>query len=73
MAILDRIEEVDWTNLFLGDGKRPRVAAYLARLQSRPSYTASMGERSEIAVWALRDLREAKRSSSEFRLALEGR
>ena len=73
MAILERIEEVDWTHLFLGEGKRPRVAAYLKRLQARPSYKAAMGERSEIAVCALRDLREAKHSSSKLRFVLEGR
>ena len=73
MAILERIEEVDWTDLFLGEGKRPRIAAYLKRLQARPSYKAAMGERSEIAIRGLRDLQEAKRTSPALRLALEGR
>ena len=73
MAILARIEEVDWSDLFFGEGKRPRVSAYIERLKERPSYAAALDPRGEIQNKALRDLQEAKRTSPELRLQLEGR
>jgi len=73
MAIFERLNEVDWIDLFLGDGQRPKVAVYWGRLKERPSYAVALSERGEIHVKALRDLREAKRSSSKLRLQLEGR
>ena len=73
MAIFERLDEVDWIDLFFGDGQRPKVAAYWARLKERPSYAAALSDRGEIHVKALRDLREAKRSSPDLCRALEGR
>ena len=73
MAIFERLNEVDWIDLFLGEGGRPRVTAYFERIKARPSYAVALSERGEIHVKALRDLREAKRSSSKLRLQLEGR
>ena len=71
MPIFERLDEVDWIELFLGEGKRPAVAGYLKRLKARPSYEAALGQRGEIHVRALQDLRQAKRSSAELREMLE--
>lgn len=72
MAILERLCEVDWIELFLGPGKRPQVAAYWERIQQRPSYHAALlSQRGPIAIQALSDLRAAKRSSPELREELE--
>ena len=71
MAIFERLDEVDWTELFLGDGKRPRIEGYFKRLKARPSYESALGRRSDIHIRALQDLREAKRSSPELREILE--
>ncbi|MFP6639039.1 MAG: glutathione S-transferase family protein, partial [Myxococcota bacterium] len=71
MAIFERLDEVDWTDLFFGEGKRPAVAGYWKRLQARPSYSVALGQRGDIHVRALEDLREAKRSSPELREKLE--
>ncbi|NRA02823.1 MAG: glutathione S-transferase C-terminal domain-containing protein [Myxococcales bacterium] len=72
MAILERLCEVDWIEVFLGQGKRPGVAAYWRRVQKRPSYEAALqSQRGDIAIRALQDLKDAKRSSPELREALE--
>lgn len=71
MAIFERLDEVDWIELFLGEGKRPAVAGYLERLKARPSYAAALGQRGELHVRALRDLREAKRAFPKLRETLE--
>jgi len=71
MAIFERLDEVDWTDLFFGEGKRPTVAGYWKRLKERPSYSVALGPRGDIHVRALEDLREAKRSSPELREKLE--
>ena len=73
MAIFERLNEVDWIDLFLGEGRRPRVAAYLERMRARPSYEIALAPRGEVHVQALRDLSEAKASSPALREALEGR
>ena len=73
MAIFERLDEVDWADVFFGEGRRPRVRAYVARLKERPSYAAALSARGEIHVKALSDLQEAKRSSPDLRRALEGR
>ena len=73
MSLFARIEEVDWSDLFFGDGKRPRVSAYLERLKARPSYAAALDPCGEIQKKALADLREAKRASPKLRSQLEGR
>lgn len=71
MALFDRLDEVDWSDLFLGEGKLPRVRAYWERLMERPSYAAALEYRGEIHVRALEDLRELKRSFPELRKQLE--
>ena len=72
MAIFERIDEVDWTELFLGQGKRPGVGAYWERLKQRPSYERALrSQRGAIAKRALQDLREAKHSFPALREALE--
>lgn len=72
MAIFARIDEVDWTELFLGPGKRPTVGAYCERLKKRPSYEAALRtQRGSIAIQALQDLRDAKASSPALRDRLE--
>ncbi|MEE3328393.1 MAG: glutathione S-transferase family protein, partial [Myxococcota bacterium] len=55
MAILERIDEVDWIPFFFGDEKRPRTLAYWKRLKERPSYEAALGQRGAIHLRALED------------------
>ena len=71
MAILERIDEVDWTGLFFGEDKRPTTFAYWTRLKKRPSYAAALGQRDSIHMRALEDLRKAKQVAPAVREALE--
>ena len=71
MAILERLDEVDWTGFFFGQGRRPLTLAYWTRLKERPSYKRALGERSAIHLRALEDLRKAKEVAPEVREMLE--
>jgi hypothetical protein len=73
MAIFERIDEVDWTDLFFGEGKRPATLAYWTRLKERPSYATALSHRGSIHLRALEDLRQAKQVAPAVREALEGR
>lgn len=71
MAILERIDEVDWTHVFFGEDKRPATFAYWTRLKERPSYAAALGQRGSVHLRALEDLRKAKQVAPAVREALE--
>ncbi len=70
MAILDRLREGDWLDVFL-DSDRPLVCAYWAALQARPSYAAAIaGFEHPTVVRGTRRIRELKASQPEFREVL---
>ena len=65
--------EADWTGYFWGDGRRPAVAAYWERLQTRPSYRTEILEaRCPITLQGIEDVKQAKASDPALRQALEG-
>jgi hypothetical protein len=72
-VIFERLLQADCLHVFLGDGERPRVAAYWRRLQERPSYRAAIGAHGHATIeYGTRRLREAKRIDSQLRALLEG-
>jgi glutathione S-transferase len=73
LVIFERLLQADCLHVFLGDGERPRVAAYWRRLQERPSYRAAIGAHGHATIeYGTRRLREAKRIDSQLRALLEG-
>ena len=73
VVILDRLVEVDWGRHFWGDGRRPALANYWQRLQSRPSYRSEILEaRCPITLKGIEDVKLAKASDPALREALEG-
>jgi glutathione S-transferase len=72
VVILDRLAEADWDAHFWGEGRRPAVAAYWARLQARPSFeSAIVRERCPILLAGAADVKAAKRADPALRAALE--
>ncbi len=71
MALLERIDEVDWSNTFFGEGRHPLVKAYWERLKLRHSYKTALSHRGAIHTRALEDLRKAKEIAPELRESLE--
>ncbi len=72
-VIMERIREVDWTEYFMGEEKRPGVIAYWQRLQQRPSYKAGLAEHVHPLVEkGRRAVVDAKASDPVFRDALLG-
>ncbi len=70
MAILERLREADWLDVFLS-GQRPRVAAYWRALQTRPSYQSAIAEcRGETIERGTARLVEAKAANPVLRFAL---
>jgi glutathione S-transferase len=70
LAILERLREADWLDVFLS-GQRPRVAAYWRALQTRPSYQSAIaGFRGETIERGTARLIEAKATSPVLRFAL---
>lgn len=72
MAILDRLREADWLDVFLTDD-RPLLCAYWAALQARPSYAAAVAafEHPTVVRGSAR-LQALKASDPAFREALLG-
>jgi glutathione S-transferase len=72
VPILERLAEADMSHVFLGDGQRPAVRAYWARLRARPSYEAAIGTHAHPAVTrGTARLRAAKAANPALRWALE--
>lgn len=72
VPILARLVEADALHLFVGDGRRPAVQAYWARLQARPSYGAAVGAHTHAAVArGTERIRAAKAADAGLRWALE--
>ncbi|MAJ61939.1 MAG: hypothetical protein CBC48_19665 [bacterium TMED88] len=73
VAILERLEEADWMDVYFGDGRRPAVVRYVERYRARPSYGTALSSRGAIQVKALEDIQRAKAESTALRKKLEGR
>ena len=72
--ILDRLVEADWDDYFWGGGRRPTIAAYWRRLQSRASFQSEIeGVRSPVTRRGIVDLADAKRRDARLRAALDDR
>ncbi len=73
LVILERLMQADVLPVFLGEGRRPRCAAYWARLRERPGYREAISEHGHpVIVHGTQRLREAKRLDSRIRICLEG-
>lgn len=73
VVLLDRLVEADWDAFFWGQDRRPRIAAYWARLQERPSVRRQIeGARADITKKGMADLKRAKRQDPRLLRALEG-
>jgi len=63
LVIFERLAQVDALGVFVGDGKRPRCAAYWEALTKRPSYAeAILGHPHPTIEYGTRRIREAKAS-----------
>ncbi len=72
-AILERLRQACWIDLYLGSGQRPACAAYWERLQKRPSYDVAILENGHPAIdRGMQRLADAKARDPGFRAALEG-
>ncbi|TNF87330.1 MAG: glutathione S-transferase family protein [Gammaproteobacteria bacterium] len=70
MAILERLREADWLDVFVS-GQRPRVAAYWRALQTRPSYQSAIADcRGETIEAGTARLVDAKLKNPVLRFAL---
>jgi len=73
LVVFERLRQVDALHVFMGEGLRPRCAAYWAALQARPSYRAAILEHSHPTIdYGTRRLEEAKADDPALRAALEG-
>jgi glutathione S-transferase len=71
LVIFERLQQVDMTDVFLKDDRRPACAAYWARLQERPSYrTAILDHSHPTVVRGTRRIRDAKASDPALRAIL---
>jgi glutathione S-transferase len=73
VAILERLDEADWMDLYFGEGRRPAVVRYVERYRARPSYGTALSSRGAIQGNALEDIQRAKAESPALRKKLEGR
>lgn len=72
-VVLDRLDEVDWSDWFWGGDRRPHVRAYFDRLRARPSFaTAITAWRDPLTQRGSARVREAKSADPRLREALEG-
>lgn len=73
VVIFERINEVDWSDYFLGNGKRPEVASYWERLKGRPSYKHALAEHVHpLVAKGRQEVVNLKASDQDFRDALLG-
>jgi len=73
LAIFERLEQADLLHVLVDRERLPQCAAYWNRLRARPSYRAAISEYAHPTIArGTERLREAKASSAELRVALEG-
>jgi glutathione S-transferase len=73
LAILERLVEADWIDVFLGGGRRPWVQAYWQRLQETPAYRIGILNYQHPSVaTATAMIRTQKARDPQFKAALEG-
>jgi glutathione S-transferase len=73
VPIFERLVEADSLHVFIGEGRRPAVAAYWEALKQRPSYRAAIAEHVHPTVArGTERLRAAKQADPELRRTLEG-
>ncbi len=73
LVILERLRQADAEAAFFGDGKRPGVEQYWARLKARPAYRAAILDQSHPAIeYGTRRIEEARAISAPLRRCLDG-
>ncbi len=73
LVIFERLRQVDAVGVFVGDGFRPAIEDYWARLRARPAYREAILDQSHPLIEAGRNrIIEAKAASEGIRRCLEG-
>ena len=73
MVILERLQQVDSLQIYLGGDQRVKTAQYWERLKLRPSYRgAILDHQHHTVIRGTSRLVEAKERIPQLRLALDG-
>lgn len=73
LVIFERLRQANSEQVFLGEDRRPRCAAYWRRLQERPAYAAAiLGHSHPLIEYGRRRIVEAKAANPDLRGCLEG-